>query len=60
MLLVWMPLIQYSSAKDRVGIADILEAIIIPPPKADRQLPLRALILILGLMLTEGCSLSQE
>ena len=34
------------SAKEMIGITDILEAIIkkVPPPKADRQLPLRALI----------------
>ncbi len=35
-----------ASAKDRVGIADILDAVVerVPPPKADRSLPLRALI----------------
>lgn len=36
----------HASAKDRMGITEILEAIIekVPPPKADRSLPLRALI----------------
>ena len=36
----------YASAKERRGIPEILEAIVekIPPPKADRTLPLRALI----------------
>ena len=35
-----------ASAKDRIGIHEILEAVVakIPPPKADRSLPLRALI----------------
>ena len=35
-----------ASAKDRIGITEILEAVVknIPPPKADRELPLRALI----------------
>jgi GTP-binding protein LepA len=35
-----------ASAKERVGIADILEAVIarVPPPRADREKPLRALI----------------
>ena len=35
-----------ASARDRIGITDILEAIVqkIPPPEADRTLPLRALI----------------
>ncbi len=34
------------SAKEMIGITDILEAVIkkVPPPKADRELPLRALI----------------
>ena len=34
------------SAKEMIGITDILETIIkkVPPPKADRELPLRALI----------------
>lgn len=34
------------SAKEMIGITDILEAVIkkVPPPKADRNLPLRALI----------------
>lgn len=36
----------HASAKERVGITEILEAIVekVPPPKADRNLPLRALI----------------
>ncbi|NUM57063.1 MAG: elongation factor 4 [Bdellovibrionaceae bacterium] len=36
----------HASAKERVGIVEILEAIVkkVPPPKADRTLPLRALI----------------
>lgn len=36
----------HASAKERVGITEILEAIVekVPPPKADRSLPLRALI----------------
>lgn len=35
-----------ASAKERIGIRDILEAIVkkVPPPKADRTKPLRALI----------------
>ncbi|MGZ5278760.1 MAG: translation elongation factor 4, partial [Pseudobdellovibrionaceae bacterium] len=35
-----------ASAKERIGIRDILEAIVlkVPPPKADRSLPLRGLI----------------
>ncbi len=35
-----------ASAKERIGIRDILESIVkkVPPPKADRSLPLRALI----------------
>lgn len=35
-----------ASAKERIGIKEILEAVVknIPPPKADRSLPLRALI----------------
>jgi GTP-binding protein LepA len=35
-----------ASAKDRIGIKEILEAVVkkVPPPKADRTLPLRALI----------------
>ena len=35
-----------ASAKEKVGIRDILEAVIkkVPPPKADRTLPLRALV----------------
>jgi GTP-binding protein LepA len=35
-----------ASAKERIGIKDILEAVVkkVPPPQADRQLPLRALI----------------
>ncbi|MFN7454687.1 MAG: translation elongation factor 4 [Pseudobdellovibrionaceae bacterium] len=35
-----------ASAKERIGITDILEAIVqkVPPPKADKALPLRALI----------------
>lgn len=35
-----------ASAKDMIGIKEILEAVvkIVPPPKADRSLPLRALI----------------
>jgi len=35
-----------ASAKEMVGIADILNAVVkrVPPPKADRTLPLRALI----------------
>ncbi|GIL18034.1 MAG: elongation factor 4 [Oligoflexia bacterium] len=35
-----------ASAKERLGIRDILEAVVkkVPPPKADRTLPLRALI----------------
>lgn len=36
----------HASAKERIGITDILEAVVkkIPPPKANRELPLRALI----------------
>lgn len=36
----------HASAKERVGVTDILEAIVakVPPPNADRTLPLRALI----------------
>lgn len=36
----------HASAKERLGITEILEAIVekVPPPKADRALPLRALI----------------
>lgn len=36
----------HASAKEKIGITDILEAIIerVPPPKADRELPLRGLI----------------
>lgn len=36
----------HASAKERIGITDILEAIVakVPPPKADRSLPLRGLI----------------
>jgi GTP-binding protein LepA len=35
-----------ASAKERIGITEILEAIVakVPPPKADRKLPLRALV----------------
>lgn len=35
-----------ASAKEMIGIKDILEAVVkrVPPPKADRNLPLRALI----------------
>lgn len=35
-----------ASAKERIGIKEILEAVVkkVPPPKADRALPLRALI----------------
>ncbi len=35
-----------ASAKERIGIRDILEAVVkkVPPPKADRTLPLRGLI----------------
>lgn len=35
-----------ASAKERIGIRDILEAVVkkVPPPKADRTLPLRSLI----------------
>lgn len=35
-----------ASAKEQIGLAEILEAIVqkVPPPKADRGLPLRALI----------------
>lgn len=35
-----------ASAKERIGIAEILEAVVerVPPPKADRTLPLRGLI----------------
>jgi GTP-binding protein LepA len=35
-----------ASAKERIGIEDILEAVVahVPPPKADRSRPLRALI----------------
>ncbi len=36
----------HASAKERIGITEILEAIVqkVPPPKADRSLPLRGLI----------------
>lgn len=36
----------HASAKERIGIKEILEAVVkkVPPPKADRSLPLRALI----------------
>ncbi len=36
----------HASAKEKIGIADILEAVVkkVPPPKANRALPLRALI----------------
>jgi GTP-binding protein LepA len=36
----------HASAKERIGLTEILEAIVekVPPPKADRSLPLRALI----------------
>ncbi|MBL7556860.1 MAG: elongation factor 4 [Bdellovibrionaceae bacterium] len=36
----------HASAKERIGITEILEAIVqkVPPPKADRALPLRGLI----------------
>lgn len=36
----------HASAKERIGVTDILEAIVkkVPPPNADRSLPLRALI----------------
>lgn len=36
----------HASAKERIGVTEILEAIVakVPPPKADRELPLRALI----------------
>jgi GTP-binding protein LepA len=36
----------HASAKERIGVTEILEAIVakVPPPKADRTLPLRALI----------------
>jgi GTP-binding protein LepA len=36
----------HASAKERIGVTEILEAIVakVPPPKADRSLPLRALI----------------
>lgn len=36
----------HASAKERIGITEILESIVerVPPPKADRSLPLRALI----------------
>lgn len=36
----------HASAKEKIGITDILEAIIerVPPPPADRELPLRGLI----------------
>jgi GTP-binding protein LepA len=35
-----------ASAKDRIGITEILQAVVdrVPPPKADKTLPLRALI----------------
>lgn len=35
-----------ASAKEKIGIAEILDAVVerVPPPKADRALPLRALI----------------
>jgi GTP-binding protein LepA len=38
--------IVHASAKERIGIKEILEAIVkkVPPPQADRALPLRALI----------------
>ncbi|MFN9068967.1 MAG: translation elongation factor 4, partial [Bdellovibrionales bacterium] len=36
----------HASAKERIGLTEILESIVekVPPPKADRSLPLRALI----------------
>ncbi|MEK6775059.1 MAG: translation elongation factor 4 [Bdellovibrionota bacterium] len=36
----------HASAKEKIGITEILESIVVkvPPPKADRSLPLRALI----------------